>query len=156
MPIACVAAEVRGQLKHTFLENTLLALSEPLLRVHLAENVGFERNMASLAAELTARLSDDYDPANLIDRLAVFDCLTDFERSSLRDRLRQNYMETFDPDGRQKTLTDAWQQLASALTIWRSEDALGPTTAQSLVSLQTRASEYHAALDALPRGVWLG
>jgi hypothetical protein len=153
MPIPCIAAEIRGQLKHSVIENTILQLSEPLLRLHLAENGEFVKDMASSAAELIARLTDDYDPANLIGRIAAFDEVSEIERSRLKRRIHKRYLQNFDPALRKKRLKAAWDGFAKALKKWIATTA---PTEQVFSALRVRANELHKELDALPRGVWLG
>lgn len=152
MPIPCIAAEIRGQLKHSFIENTILQLTEPLLRLHLAENGEFVKDMASGAAELIARLQDDYDPANLIGRIAAFDEISEIERSQLRKRTHKRYLQNFKPELRKRRLKAAWKGLAEALKEWTATTA---PTEQVFSALRVRAIELHKELDALPRGVWL-
>ena|SRR5450759_774667 len=154
MPIACRAADARGQLKHTFLDNTILSLNEELLRLHLRENPTFVGSMDAIAEELTESLVADYNPAGLVDRLSPLTTLSETERGRLRDALGQRYVKVFSPADRRHRLAAAWQSLHSALRRWELCDPEEPS-AEAFASLQRRAQEYRAELSHLPQGVWL-
>lgn len=155
MPFTCPASEARAQLKHTFLENTLLVLSEPLLRLHLQENRQFEESMATISSTIINRLEDDFNPAFLIDRIDALASLPEGLRTVLRQKLRKKYYESFEPVERVQRLKGAWDRLEQALRIWKEAALNGEeTSTAAFEQLRSRVREYHAEVAALPRGIW--
>ena len=152
--IPCGASRLRSRLKHNIVDNTLLALSENLLRLHLKENPRLPDTVEELVAELVRRIPSDYDPSTLVERLPSLAALPVEERTTLKARLYDLYAGQFGPHVHAQNVARHWGDASATLSRWRSTRR-AELSAARYSDFRTALLTFNATLNALPRGVWL-
>lgn len=161
----CDANTIRGQLKHSWLDNQILNKS--------AADVGFLRKQGSwpsLYSEFDTRLEDaqrlagmiesGFSPALLIDSLTVFADLDARSRADLKQAVHAVYVTAFRPSDFVPTYEKAVKELRTAITDFRNAWDIQTNSGEDLVvgtweQVIKRAKTLEKVLNSLPKGIVL-
>ena len=166
-PFACPAETLRGQLKHSWLEN--------LVRDRKADAiVGFWKkgqwedkvetifpHYLQLTLKLADELGDGFSPAQLIDQLGPFKGFTDDLRNQIKKAIHEAYLKTSNISALaqpiRKCALDLEPELNKLRTLWKMPDS--PESEIALrdcwEKIQKKGAALSEQLEKLPRGVIL-
>lgn len=161
----CAAAGITGKLKHSYLENTLLLITHPADLLEALDQVEGERTrkeeieaLFRQLMEILGSAENGFSPAQMVDRLAPFRKLSKEERARIHEALHDYYRREFKP----RKVRESIEKIGARFFVVLDEfirdarkDALDAMTIVSLGALRDLAKELHAAIDKLPKGVWL-
>lgn len=163
--IPCDANTLRGQLKHSWLDNQILNKS--------AEDVVFLRqhgSWPSLYSEFDTRLDDaqrlaamiepGFSPALLVDSLSVFAHMDSKSRADLKQAVHSAYVIAFRPADLLPPYEKAVKQLKVAIIAFRQawdvqSDAGDNRVSESWSDVLACAKALENLLDSLPKGIVL-
>jgi len=165
--ISCPANILRGQLKHTWLENQVCNKSADdvanLWRTKSWDNVIGE--IFPYRIEQSRQLINDmvsgFSPAQLVDQLGPLQNLPDESRSRLKDVLHSAYLETSGISALSELLSQEIEAFAREfkgfLTAWNTErtNENEPALRDGWNKLQQVADSLLAVFERLPKGVVL-
>lgn len=164
--ISCRAAVVRGQLKHSWLENQVMNKSADDV-VHLWNEIGWpalEQDFAARVQEairLAEGMVSGFSPAQIVDRIAVFQEIPTEIRDMLRGAVHEEYLQCTELPADSARLRDAATVMGEAvntlLGAWNN-----PRTEQGASDIRQawnevleKARQLAQVLDDLPRGIVL-
>jgi hypothetical protein len=161
--LPCRAASIRGQLKHTYLTNTICLKTQPeKLRVSMAyEENGIPRhqiirNQIAELLELIGSPDQGFSPAQLVDQLHPFRQLPDAERRSMKGQIHQQFVKRFDVAARKGRLEQLASQLLAALDAFLAQPLSDAKSASAhMEHTQESARTLIRELEDLPKGIWL-
>jgi hypothetical protein len=162
--IPCDANTLRGQLKHSWLENEILYISiETVITL-------WRQGGADLAARSVVRvqdlscladsLADGFSPAQLVDTLKPFGGLSTEMKSAIKGAVHTAYLESSDILALQAPLKAAAVGMEAALQELSRAWALAQPQGESAVraaweGVREKASALIMELERLPKGVVL-
>lgn len=156
--LPCRAANVRGQLKHSYLTNTICLKTQPdRLEVSMAcEENGIPRhqiirNQIRELLELMDSSERGFSPAQLLDQLLPFRELSKSERDSLKAQVHRQFAEDFQLARRKERLKNISAIFLAELDAFLSH----PLTKVGMEKVQSTARILIGELENLPKGIWL-
>lgn len=156
--LPCRAASVRGQLKHSYLTNTICLKTKPdRLKVSMTceENGNSRhhiiRNQIHELLDLMDNPEEGFSPAQLLDQLPPFYNLTQNKLSLLKAQVHQQYVQDFQMAWRKEKLDKISTRFLAALDSFLSR----PGTIARMEKVHTTALLLIAELETLPKGIWL-
>ncbi len=161
----CTSVNVRGRLKHSWLENEVLNKT-PEIVVTLRHEVGWPELQrfpadADQALALAAKVEFGFSPVRLVDQCAPLTTLPEDQRLAIRQAVHAAYLGCFDAHSAAQCLRDAANHTKAALLAlldeWNKPDvAISDTELQMRWRGVLREAEHlRVALDALPKGIVL-
>jgi hypothetical protein len=156
--LPCRAASVRGELKHSYLTNSICLKTQPdRLKVSMTcEENGIPRhniirNQIQELLELMGSSENGFSPAQLLDQLSPFQELSERERDLLKAQIHRQFVENFQLAQRQEQLEKTSATFLSELDAF----LLQPATKAGMEKVQTTARILIGELENLPKGIWL-
>lgn len=163
--IACDANNLRGQLKHSWLENEVLYISiETVINLWRQGGADLATRYAMRVQDLSRladSFADGFSPAQLVDTLKPFGELTAEMKSALKDAVHEAYLESSGILALQESLEAAAMNIEAALQNLSSAWGL-PIQSQNKSKVSKawegvceKASTLVMELERLPKGVML-
>lgn len=161
--LPCRASNLRGQLKHSYLTNTICLKTQPeKLRVSInyTEN-GIPRHQVirNYIAELLSVLGDPdrgFSPAQLLDQLNPFRELAAQDRETMKEKVHRQFAEEFRLGERQRQLEAKSTLFLQTLEFFVTPVAAADQAAKrAMDEVQEAARALIAELESLPKGIWL-
>jgi hypothetical protein len=156
--LPCRAAHVRGQLKHSYLTNTicLKTLPEDLLEsmLYLENGVPQHQSLRNQLNELSNLLGDPeqgFSPAQLVDQLTPFQQLPLEKRNEFKQRVHRQFATEFQLPDRKQRLEKLAAQFLAELDAFLSQSS----TIAAMKKVQEAARILIRELESLPKGIWL-
>lgn len=156
--LPCRAAGVRGQLKHSYLTNTVCLKTQPdRLEISMTCEEGgiprhnIIRNQIHELLELLGNSERGFSPAQLLDQLPPFEELSEKERGLLKAQIHRQFIVDFQLAQRQDLLERTSMSFLAELDAFLSQSA----TKTGMEKVQTAARILIGELDKLPKGIWL-
>ncbi|MBH24668.1 MAG: hypothetical protein CMH57_09505 [Myxococcales bacterium] len=161
-------ATLRGQLRHSWLENLLLNRNHGFIgRLHAADSPArqaferrlepegaFARHLAS-ARHLSRRASRAFCPTRLLLEEPLRELLSKEARDLMGAALRGHEGAEVDAAGLEEAIDRLERELGVFTAAWRRADASPDTIASLFQAVQRQARSLHEQLGALPTGVVL-
>jgi len=156
--LPCRAASLRGQLKHSYLTNTICLKTQPdRLAVSMtSDENGIPRHKIIRShihelLELLGSPEQGFSPAQLLDQLSPFRELSVNERGSLKEKIHRQFAREF-----QLAPRKAQFEKTSALFLAELDAFLShPLTKVGMEKVQAAARILIGELENLPKGIWL-
>ena len=164
--ISCDTNTLRGQIKHSWLENQVLnKTSDNIIDFWKANGwKALEQQFAvhiRKAVQLSDELESGFSPAQLVDTLRPFEKVDDETKELIKEAVHKAYLESSNITELKASLKEAAEELEKALKhlleAWdqqvseKSERELKETWNEFL----TRARKLHSVLEQLPKGIVL-
>lgn len=160
----CPAGSVRGQLKHSWLENQIL--NKTTGQIAELRRSGWPALLEEFPERLkqAQRLADEvevgFSPTQLIDRLRPLRGLPQGERREIGAAVHAAYLERVDTEILREKLTAAAASLAQALARLRAEWETSAVASDARLQetweeVLVEAARLVEVLDELPRGIVL-
>lgn len=161
--LACRAASVRGQLKHTYLTNKvcLKTLPEDLLEsmIYMERGVPQHQEIRNKIAELLDVFSSadkGFSPAQLIDQLSPFRQLPGHEREAMKEQVHRQFADEFRLAERKTRLEQRARDFLGALDFFLTQVNAAASAAKfGMERVQETARGLIRELETLPKGIWL-
>jgi hypothetical protein len=165
--LGCRAAELRGRLRHVYLENTFLLFQSPGSLVEVFEQpvIGggtWMDECRELGKELVAELRDElrgFCAIPLLDTIGPLRDLSEAEKEALRQRMREDYRTVFQPatkaDRLERLLGMLWTRTDVLIEEHRRAGADTDGVRARFSEVRAAAEELHLFLSTLPKGIWL-
>ncbi|WP_333875784.1 hypothetical protein [Methylobacter sp.] len=159
--IACDANTLRGQLKHSWLENEVLYISiETVINLWQQSRADLATRYAMRVQDLSRlvdSLADGFSPAQLVDTLKPFGGLTAEMKSAIQDTVHAAYLESSGILALQVSLEAAAMGMEAALQKLSRVWALAQPENESKVrtawkGVREKASALVMELERLPKG----
>lgn len=156
--LSCRAAELRGLIRHSHLQNRFQASLPDQADDLRAVYGGSSKNLADftgLLDELISCLKDREDgfcAVSLLETLTPLRTLPGSARSQLRKAIVECYAGEFHPANRARALRTSADSLVARLTAFLdAEDA----TSEEVGLLRDAAVDLYHLITDLPKGIWL-
>jgi hypothetical protein len=163
--LSCRAGELRGKLKHSYLENTLLLINHPGDLLEALEQFQGERTrrdeievLFNQLLEILDSADSGFSPAQLVDRLAPFQLLSDKDQLQCRARLHEYYRSEFEPEKVRARIEAVGKKFFEALDEFIHNarmDSLSAATLLSMGALRDLSVRLSGEVAKLPKGIWL-
>ena len=165
--IPCRANTLRGQLKHSWLENQLLnKTTDDVTRLwrtgiwekEIGETFPYRIDQSRQLANEMVR---GFSPAQLVDQLSPLQNLSEESRFRLKDVLHSAYLESSDISVLSELLSQGVEDFAEKFTkflpVWNTKrtDENEPALRDGWNQLQQVANSLLAVFETLPKGVVL-
>jgi hypothetical protein len=159
------AVSIRGQLKHSWIENQILnKTSDDIVALHrsgwFALTEQFPERMKQAYA-LAAQVESGFSPAQLVDELAPLRQLPEWQRAAMSAAVHAAYRKRFDAETLSAGIRGAIDSLQGVLVIFRAEwDQTVAAVSESRLrqawdEVLEKAALLAEALDRLPQGIVL-
>lgn len=149
----------RGEISHSFLENTFLRWSETTVAATLTEKPDLVDQLRSKLDAFEETFVDGYHPGPLLDGLVTLVGLNDGLRQRLKSAVESEFAAKFRPEERLGLVTQSSSAFLGALDAWRAnvaERGVGPESAPLWVALRQAAIALRAVLaDSELRMRWI-
>jgi hypothetical protein len=154
---------LRGQLKHTYLTNTICLKTQPeklRVSVNYEENgIPRHRVIRNQIAELQEVMGDPdrgFSPAQLMDQLSPFRELTVQERQVMKEKVHRQFAHDFRLGERKRRLEEKSTLFLKALEYFVAPALVAdPAAKHGMHEVQEGARALIAELESLPKGIWL-
>lgn len=161
--LPCKAANLRGQLKHKYLTNTvaLKAGPEQLHQSMLYEEEGVARHLIICRrleelAEAMSALVGSFSPAQLLDKLGPFMTEPPEILASLKDAVHRQFAREFDLANRTTRLHQKSNRFVGLLHRFLDGGMVNLVSAEIKTrEVQEAARDLIRELGTLPEGIWL-
>lgn len=162
--IPCDANTLRGQLKHSWLENEVLCISiETVIALWRQTGTDLAIRYAVRIQDLSRlvdSLDEGFSPSQLVDTLKPFDCLSTEERTAIKVAVHAAYLESSGILELQMSLRAAAAGMEAALQELSRAWALPQPQGEGAVrcaweSVREKARTLIMILERLPTGVVL-
>lgn len=164
--ISCETNTLRGQLKHSWLENQVLNKTSDNV-INFWKSTGWKALEQQFAVHIrkAIQLSDEqesgFSPAQLVDTLTPFEKVNDETKELIKQAVHKAYLESSNITQLKVPLKEAAEELEKALghllEAWNQQ-----VSEKSELELKkawdeflTRARKLHSVLEQLPKGIVL-
>ena len=161
--LPCHAANLRGQLKHTYLTNKvcLKTLPEDLLESMLYKERGIPqhqviRNQVSELLGVLDSVEHGFSPAQLVDQLSPFHDLPFENRRTMKEQMHRQFVREFRLAERKRRLERMSKAFLASLDAFLASVPVAAAAAKTgMEKVQEAARALIRELESLPKGIWL-